>query len=121
MNPLLAAEALHTRRQFFGRSVLGVGTAALASLLGRDAFAASPPSPSSRSPRRPRSARSPSLRPESETRHLSFPERRALSRRPFRLQTEAPRMARQADPRRSRRRQTLLHHDRQPDRAPRAR
>ncbi len=45
MNPLLAAEALHTRRQFFGRSVLGVGTAALASLLGRDAFAASPPLP----------------------------------------------------------------------------
>ncbi len=43
MNPLLAAEALHTRRQFFGRSAMGVGTAALASLLGRDAFAASPP------------------------------------------------------------------------------
>src|SRR5687767_7907386 len=44
MNPLLEAKALYTRRQFFGRSVLGVGTAALASLLGRDAFAAVAPS-----------------------------------------------------------------------------
>src|SRR5829696_8001559 len=40
MNPLLEAQALYTRRQFFGRSVLGVGTAALASLLGREAWAA---------------------------------------------------------------------------------
>jgi hypothetical protein len=40
MNPALEAKALYTRRQFFGRSVLGVGTAALASLLGKDAFAA---------------------------------------------------------------------------------
>jgi hypothetical protein len=40
MNPLLEGQALYTRRQFFGRSVMGVGTAALASLLGRDAFAA---------------------------------------------------------------------------------
>src|SRR5688572_22690442 len=40
MDPILEGKALYTRRQFFGRSVLGVGTAALASLLGRDAFAA---------------------------------------------------------------------------------
>ena len=40
MNPLLEGSALYTRRQFFGRSALGVGTAALASLLGKDAFAA---------------------------------------------------------------------------------
>ena len=36
MNPLHEASAHYTRRQFFGRSVLGLGTAALASLLGRD-------------------------------------------------------------------------------------
>src|SRR3954469_11569122 len=40
MNPFQAASAHYTRRQFFGRSVMGLGTAALASLLGRDAFAA---------------------------------------------------------------------------------
>src|SRR5688572_19184295 len=40
MDPLLEGKALYTRRQFFGRSTLGVGTAALASLLGRDAYAA---------------------------------------------------------------------------------
>jgi hypothetical protein len=41
MNPILEGKALYTRRQFFGRSALGLGTAALASLLGRDALAAS--------------------------------------------------------------------------------
>ncbi len=40
LNPLTEASAHYTRRQFFGRSVLGLGTAALASLLGRDALAA---------------------------------------------------------------------------------
>src|SRR5687767_9389023 len=40
MNPLLEGKALYTRRQFFGKSALGDGTAALASLLGRDAYAA---------------------------------------------------------------------------------
>src|SRR5215210_5383652 len=40
MDPLLEGQALFTRRQFFGRSALGIGTAALASLLGKDAFAA---------------------------------------------------------------------------------
>lgn len=40
MDPLLEGKALFTRRQFFGRSAMGVGTAALASLLGRDAFGA---------------------------------------------------------------------------------
>ncbi|MEY4939392.1 MAG: hypothetical protein RIQ93_1127 [Verrucomicrobiota bacterium] len=40
MNPLLEGKALFTRREFFGRSAMGVGTAALASLLGRDAFGA---------------------------------------------------------------------------------
>src|SRR5688572_17503558 len=39
MNPFLEGKALYTRRQFFGRSAMGVGTAALASLLGKDAFA----------------------------------------------------------------------------------
>jgi hypothetical protein len=41
MDPLLEGKALYTRRQFFGRSVMGVGTAALASLLGREALGAS--------------------------------------------------------------------------------
>ncbi len=40
MNPLQEASAHYTRRQFFGRSVLGLGTAALASLLHRDAHGA---------------------------------------------------------------------------------
>ena len=43
LEPLLDARALHTRRQFFGRSALGIGTAALASLLGRDARAGASP------------------------------------------------------------------------------
>jgi len=39
-------EALHSRRDFLAKTGLGLGTAALAQLLGRDAFAAlaSPPS-----------------------------------------------------------------------------
>src|SRR5262245_173426 len=41
-NPLLAL----TRREFFGRTATGIGTAALAYLLGRDGLAASGPSPS---------------------------------------------------------------------------
>ncbi len=53
MNPLLAGHALYTRRQFFGRSALGVGTAALASLLGRPTQAASPSLPLSPSPSLP--------------------------------------------------------------------
>ena len=36
MNPLTEHRALVTRRQFFGRSAIGIGTAALASLLGED-------------------------------------------------------------------------------------
>jgi hypothetical protein len=42
MNPLLEHRAFLTRRQFFGRGALGLGTAALASLLNRDAFGAAP-------------------------------------------------------------------------------
>jgi hypothetical protein len=42
MDPRLEGKALQTRRQFFGKSVLGLGTAALASLLGRDLLAADP-------------------------------------------------------------------------------
>jgi len=40
MDPILEGKLLHTRRQFFGRSVMGLGTAALASLLNRDTLAA---------------------------------------------------------------------------------
>ena len=40
MNPHLEARALYTRRQFFGRSAMGLGTAALASLFGREGWAA---------------------------------------------------------------------------------
>src|SRR6516165_10077263 len=42
MNPLLERAALLTRRHFFGRSALGLGTAALASLLHDDLFASEP-------------------------------------------------------------------------------
>lgn len=41
MNPLREYELQLTRRHFFGRSALGVGTAALASLMGQDGNAAS--------------------------------------------------------------------------------
>ena len=39
MNPLLEKHLLMNRRQFFGRSATGIGTAALASLLNNDLFA----------------------------------------------------------------------------------
>jgi hypothetical protein len=39
MNPLLEHQRLITRRQFFGRTACGIGSAALASLLSSDAFA----------------------------------------------------------------------------------
>ena len=39
MNPLLDHERLLTRRQFFGRTACGIGSAALASLLNRDGLA----------------------------------------------------------------------------------
>ncbi len=39
MHPLITHHQQQTRRSFFGRSALGVGTAALASLLGRDSAA----------------------------------------------------------------------------------
>ncbi len=42
MNPLQQNQLHHGRRQFFGRSATGIGTAALASLLGRDGYADSP-------------------------------------------------------------------------------
>src|SRR5438093_2431125 len=42
MNPLLDHRALMTRRQLFGRTALGLGTAALATLLQRDGFAGQP-------------------------------------------------------------------------------
>ncbi|MDB6031141.1 MAG: hypothetical protein JWM16_1479 [Verrucomicrobiales bacterium] len=40
MNPLLENRRHITRREFFGRSACGLGTAALATLLGRDALSA---------------------------------------------------------------------------------
>src|SRR5690242_7117645 len=45
MDPLLEAQAHLTRRAFFGRSVMGLGTAALGSLLNRDLFAAATTAP----------------------------------------------------------------------------
>ncbi len=42
MDPILQQQSLLTRRHFFGRSALGVGTAALASLLERDGLADNP-------------------------------------------------------------------------------
>ena len=39
-NPLREHELMLTRRQLFGRSVLGLGTAALANLLGPELLAA---------------------------------------------------------------------------------
>ncbi|HAD62237.1 MAG TPA: sulfatase, partial [Planctomycetaceae bacterium] len=40
MNPIREAELIETRRHFFSRSATGIGTAALASLLNPDLFAA---------------------------------------------------------------------------------
>jgi hypothetical protein len=42
MNPLREAKLIETRRHFFGRSATGIGTAALASLLTPELFAARP-------------------------------------------------------------------------------
>ena len=42
MNPITERQLQINRRQFFGRSAVGIGTAALASLLNRDAFGADP-------------------------------------------------------------------------------
>ncbi len=39
MDPLLESRLLLNRRQFFGRAATGIGSLALASLLGKDAFA----------------------------------------------------------------------------------
>jgi len=44
MNPVHEHQAFLTRRQFFGRSAMGLGTAALASLLNRGALSAAAPS-----------------------------------------------------------------------------
>src|SRR3954468_10214146 len=40
MNPISERQLLINRRQFFGRSAVGIGTAALASLLSKEGFAA---------------------------------------------------------------------------------
>ena len=40
MDPIREHGLALTRRHFFGRSAVGIGTAALASLLGQDAFGA---------------------------------------------------------------------------------
>ncbi|MBI3880867.1 MAG: DUF1501 domain-containing protein [Verrucomicrobia bacterium] len=48
MNPLFDHQAFLTRRQFFGRSAMGLGTAALASLLNREAFGAAAPTQNSK-------------------------------------------------------------------------
>ena len=42
MNPLQQQKALQTRRQFFRRGALGLGGAALATLLNESAFAGTP-------------------------------------------------------------------------------
>lgn len=42
MNPLQQKDLLLTRRQFFGRSAVGIGSAALASLVSQDLFGAAP-------------------------------------------------------------------------------
>jgi hypothetical protein len=42
MNPLIHQQLLLTRRQFFGRTSVGIGTAALATLLGQELFGATP-------------------------------------------------------------------------------
>ena len=43
MNPIREAELVETRRHFFGRAATGIGTAALASLVNPDLFAAPTP------------------------------------------------------------------------------
>jgi len=48
MNPFHETNAFFTRRQFFGRSAMGLGTAALASLLGHEAWGAVGASPTAR-------------------------------------------------------------------------
>ena len=87
MDPLREHRLHVTRREFFGRSACGLGTAALASLLSRDGIAWRQTRPGRAPDRRP--ARAAALRAEGEARHLPVPERRADARRSVRLQAEA--------------------------------
>src|SRR4051794_13219211 len=48
MDPLYEARLNLTRRQFFGRTSVGLGAAALATLLGEDLFGAAPPAGTSK-------------------------------------------------------------------------
>ena len=43
MNPIRESQLVETRRHFFGRAATGIGTAALASLVNPDLFAAPTP------------------------------------------------------------------------------
>ena len=74
-----------TRRQFLSSASLGLGAAALGSLLDPRILLGAPAAG------RPASCRRPPLRPASPARHLPLPERRAVADRPVRLQAAARR------------------------------
>ena len=95
-------QLLLTRRQLFGRTATGIGTAALASLLNPAMFSTPVVSAAESRPRRAAGAgllgthgalRAP-LRPEGQARHLPRHVRRPVAHRPVRLQAGAA-----ADPR----------------------
>ena len=77
---------LMTRRHFFGLNAAGLGTAALASLLGKDLMA---DTERSQSDSRWRASRPASLCSQSQTCYLAVPVRRSLSDGFVRLQTAA--------------------------------
>ena len=113
-----AAHAEHvTRRQFFGRSAVGHRRQRRwrRCLNGDPASRRDAGSEAALPQRFGGLAGLPHFRAEGEAGHLSVSERRAVARRPVRLQADAPQDARQADSRRGRRRQAVQHDDRRPD------
>ena len=74
LDPITERKLLITRRHFFGRTRTGIGTAALASLLGKE------------SARRTALPGLPHFRAKSQARHLLVPARRAVAAGSVRLQ-----------------------------------
>ena len=94
MNPFDEYVRYETRRQFFGRGANAVGWAALASLLGPSAGAASRAATDGRR-RGGRAAGLTALRPQGEAGHLPAHGRRPVADGPVRLQAEDGRVVRQ--------------------------
>ena len=109
MDPIHEHVQALTRRHFFGRAALGLGTAALATLTARRAGAGHG---------RRRAARSAALRAEGEAGHLPVHERRPVADGPVRLQAEDGRAVRQGPARVDPQGPAAHDHDQRPDALP---